>query len=209
MEAEDITHEIATNLIKKQMKNKASENDKIMLDRYNFKKDWNVKNLTGDFIDEFYGKSYIIKNLRLLTGKITKSDPILEIDDNKYVDHDISNELDKIQYIEKMITLFGFDNINDKKEIDQTQFKKSIEEIRKMFMDDNMTSTLLFGLERNRLETVTEKGYLKFINGLFKNYGFKMKSREIRTQKQVNKKRTQIRTYMYSIRFIKNINNYL
>ena len=60
------------------MDNEASKCDKLKIERYMIRKDWKINGeMTNDFLSKFYGKTFVLYNLRYLLDP-SKLNPCLE-----------------------------------------------------------------------------------------------------------------------------------
>jgi len=81
------------------------------------------------------------------------------------------NDIDKADFINQMIKILGFSNINDTKKIKNDIFTKNID---KLISNKEMANNKLNLLSKINLRTV--KSFLGSINSIFSQYGFKIKT---------------------------------
>lgn len=106
--------------------NTASHWDKIIIKRYYFKKKFKLDELTDDFICAWYNREYILDYMLYALGRKTTRD----LDDPLF-----KNMQNKVDYMEKILELFGFKDMLD--------FETKVEltnELRKKIMESEFTN---------------------------------------------------------------------
>ena len=153
LNAEDIDGQTYGLYLLNQKMNKAERYQKVAVEKYLIKKNWKVDSINEDFLKKFYGKTYILFNLRYLLGKSEISayqagDIIVE-EQNKVLNFNKTIILEQIEVVKDVVSKLGFDlkEIGDKKLISRDDFLKNIEDIQingKLYLDPNR-SKMLFG----------------------------------------------------------------
>lgn len=209
-EAKDINNEEFNKLLKKQTNINATREDKILIERYLFKKHWKVKKLTDDFINKYYGKSQALYNLRCLMNK--NNDDKLEVDNIKYDDIIIK---EKAKIINDVINKMGFNLENIDIKLSRQIFEENIIKVINesiLFKDHDKTSPL-FELNKSIISKLikkhTTKSFMGFINSLLDNYGINIKWKKTITSKIINNNKVNIIKNHYYCSYIRNINNYI
>ena len=209
-EAKDINKEEFNELLKKQANTDASRIDKIMIERYLFKKLWKIDELTEDFINKYYGKSQTLINLRYLLNKdITDK---VEVDNIKYAEIVIK---EKIKIINDVITKLGFDLEDVDKKLSRELFEGNIIKVLNeslLFKEHDKTSPM-FELNKSIISKLlkkhTNKSFMGFINSLLENYGINIKWKKTIGSKYTNGKKTNIVNNNYYCSYIKDINKFI
>jgi len=210
LNANDIDENQFDILFKKVKANEATRKDKIMIEKYLLKVDWKNNNITADFLDKFYGRTYVLYNLRWLIDE-TKVDPYLELNNEKIADFNKIEKLEQIKIIKELLNRIGFDSVLDTKNIPKKQFDENWNNLLKNYDIINNKSKFepLFGVIKNNKMSST-KAFLGFINSIFKEWGFSIKLHQNITKKRDDqKKRKSVVNNYYVLKYIDNINQYL
>lgn len=201
LECGDITSDHLDTLLIKQRNNKATKEEKIMIERYILKKDWKLvtdnengdgKILDAEFLDKYYGKTHILLNLRSLFGK--------KEDDNN-IDFDYTVKKEQVKMIKDVIFKLGFDKPNDGIKLSKDDFEKAINKVLSesiLFIDPNKSQPL-FGFDKIRISGIkTIKQFMGFINSLFAEWGItiKVKQHSIKENKKVLKSNFYLLNYL-------------
>lgn len=160
LETQDINKKEYNELIDKQVSNKATEEDKLKIKKYEFKDIWNVKKLDKEFLAKNYKKHDSLINYKMLCGEIDCND-------------DFKNK--KIKVINELINMLGFTDVEDDKKILKNDFLKNrdkVEKKSKLFTDKNVMT--LFEFNKSKITSI--KSFMGSMNSLFGDYGFKIKS---------------------------------
>lgn len=182
--------------------NKATRDEKIMVDKYIFKRDWKVTELTKDFIELFYGKTNVLYNLRWL---IDENQIGSCIDGNNVLYFNKAEKLEQIKIVKEILTKLGYENVHDKKQIDREQFDKNKNIVLKnceLFKNPTKYEHL-FRFENKKINSI--KRFLGLINTILKEFGVQIKM--IKCSKRIDGNIKKI--YKYIISFVNNINLYV
>ena len=202
--APDIDEELYNKYINMYEKDDASltETNIYSVEKYLYMKNWKVDEVDSDFLDKWYGKTYIIYNLKLLKYGETQDGLISLMDSKKR-----SNNK-KAKYIMDLIETLGFKLNNIGK--NSIQSKKVFDENREKCYKSSKIYTKekskrLFDVKISKFET--NKAFLGFTNTLLQQYGLCIKS----IKKSVRDKKTQkIKTlFLYCLDYLQGIDKYL
>lgn len=166
---------------------------KAMIQRYKFKKDWKQNELTNEFIDQYFGKTEVLLNLRYLFDK-------------DHVKGPISAALKQIaDLILKIISKLGFDLNNMKKIIDRKSFGDNLAGIinEKEFFEIKELGQKQFGIRTDWTDSI--KCFLGFINAILKNWNLNIKS----IKKSYKLKKKVKKNIFYSLRYLTDLNHYI
>ena len=172
--------------------NRATQWDKYVIKRYDFKKLFKIDTVTDDFVCCWYKKEYILYNILHLYGALAG--------DKKDI---LKNDKEKIQYFKDILNLFGFKKMTDfetkveltdelRKKIKTFYVIKSYKEYSKMM-----------GIFRKRIQKDKEDDIfdlnkaMKIFNCILSDYGIKI---------ETIKKHTRTKEYPYTYLFSLNIN---
>jgi hypothetical protein len=208
--ASDISSQQYENLLIKQASCNATREDKLCIQKYLFKKIWNVDDTSLEFIQKYYDLSGTLYNLRFLL-KQTEKDPYIRSCDGAFIiNYDRAVVLLQVSFINDILIGLGFGVLPSNVVLKKEDFDKKIKEVvmtSKVFVDTN-TSKLLFKfhkvdpLDFNACSVVT---IVHFFNKLFKPWGFYIHSK----QKSVYANSKCSKTSIYSIKYLENIDSYI
>ena len=100
IEAEDIDDNVFKKYLDKQNKNISSEAEKYAIEKYIYKKNWNIKVIDQDFMNQWFRKTHILDNIRLLKGE--QNNQILSYDKfskNNYLVYDKAKQKESLDII--------------------------------------------------------------------------------------------------------------
>ena len=190
-------------LLDKQRSNKATEDDKIHIEKYLLMYHFGIDKMDVNFINCFYRKTNVLYNL-------------INLIDTQNIEHYIQNETETIYDVQKkkercdmineMIKLLGYNNIFDDKKIIREEFNANFNKVllESKFFKDIAYSNLLFELpKKKKINSI--KSFLGFINSILIDYGLnlKMKKKKIRFENKL------INQYSYVLSFVNNINEFI
>jgi len=190
------------NKLKEESKKRRLNNDEIAeINRCELKIKWKNANIDRDFLDNFYGKDYMIDNLRYIFDD-TKID-MNEI--KKYVNDIIKNTINDL----------GF-NFNDMENIklDATTFTNKLIELRRNceLFTNSYNILPLLNIDRSNILPILEledkidiKKYMGFINSILHRAGLVIKSK----QKKFSKNRNLPSVNEYVLGYYCGINKYV
>jgi len=210
-EAEYINERTYKEYLQNQSKNIATEVQKYAIEKYLYKKQWKV-DITEEFLNQWFRKTYILDNLRgLLDESMILDKQMFTVDHNNkdsYLLYGKAKQKQRIDMIKELIKYMGF----DLQKIGEVVLNREtfVENMDKCVKDckiftDSKDCDILFGCKTKEFKSV--KAYIGYINSLLKNWGlqvdFKQKSiRDIKTKRKTN-------TYIYNLNYFQNINNYI
>ena len=180
------------------------EDDIYSMEKYLYMKNWKIDKtkIDSDFLDKWYGKTYILYNLRLLKNHEIQ-EGIISICDNKK----LSNN-EKAGYIREIIETLGFslDNVGRasalSKDVYDVNRERACKEC-KIFKDKKIGA--LFDVKSDELKT--NKAFMGFINILLQHYGLRIRSDRKSTRDK--KTKNKVDSYFYYFDYINNINDYV
>lgn len=205
--AEDITDNEFKNLLMLQNNNKATRNDKLMIEKHMYKKNWGVDKIDREFLEKYYGKTYILFNLKYLLNKI-EINPYLTIDetDDKVINFNKIKKQEQVNIIKDVIKTLGFEDFDKKKILVS---KENFETAKNKLVSGCSLFTMpevnlpLFRLDKCKISSM--KSFLGFLNSLLKNWGLNIESK----QKSIRYNNIIKNMNYYVISFIDDINKYL
>ena len=180
LEIADISEITYQELLKKQYKNNADEEDKYQIDKHHFKKVLGIEKINEEIMLKYYKKTGVINNFASL----------IDIKNMK-ISNDPSDQLriQKINIINNLLKEFGYSSIMDIDTlIEKNVLINKIEELKRTnkFFNCGEERNLLFPSIKNKLkeqidkidkdELKEESKYFKstlcYMNSIFCNYGF-------------------------------------
>lgn len=170
LDTEDITNKRYNELLEKQKKDDATEDEKYKIKKHTLKLALGV-----DKLDETIIKKFNVNSIKNYIGLI---------DENNIKDNDDNQTLelkDKSRLLNQLIKDLGFTNIFDNKKIDKNLFIKNMNKVlnsNEVFTDIKNTQ-IRFELNKSKAINSTKK-FLGFINSLLKNYHIKISRIQIR-----------------------------
>jgi len=198
-------------LFKKVCNNEATREDKIIVEKYKFKKDWKIDEVTDEFLSNFYGKTHVLYNLRfLLNNKLV--DPLMINENYTYnIVFDKATKMEEIKMISEVILGLGFEiPISNKKIIRETFLKNvsSVISTSQLFVNVNKSQPL-FEFDKMKIGLVKNvKQFMGFMNALLGEWGLRISCNQKNTRAVINKKKF-ITNYYYSLNYVDNINLYI
>lgn len=212
LNAPDIEQSEYRILFGKQCKNQATREDKIKIERYEIKQDWNVTVITDEFLTKFYGKTYVLFNLKMLLNSEVL-DPYAMIGDDKCsIIFDKAEKIEQIKMLKEVITKLGFIKPGDGIKVMKDQFEKNVKDVIKMsqlFVNTNKSQPLFEYSKGKICEVETIKQFMGFLNSLLSEWGIVIKFKNVGSSKTINGIKTNIKIGRYVLNYINNINRYV
>jgi hypothetical protein len=203
LNAIDINTTKINNILQKQNINKATHEEKILIERYMFVKIWKLENtekkVKNKMIKDYYGKTQQLLNLRQLTN-----DKV--VDDDKS-DYDKNNVIMKNKMIKEIVNKIGYIDVFDKKIIDKETFEKNMNLVLsecELFTNPSKSHPL-FGLSKKLPQIKSIRSFMGFINSIFNDYGFEIKLKQ--KSSKLNKKK--VNKNFYNLHFVKELNKFI
>jgi hypothetical protein len=190
---------------------RSSDDQKYAIEKYLYKEYWKIDELTEDFLDMWFRKTYILDNIKSLLEE-KELNNIMTIDKfnkNNYLVHEKDIHKERTDIIKELIETIGFDleDIGNNLILDRETFVENMEKSVKncKIFKDVIDCEFLFGVKSKQVKTV--KAFIGFVNSIFKNWGLninfiKTAMRDTQTKKFMN-------IYTYSLSYYQNINDYL
>jgi hypothetical protein len=219
LDAKDITVDKLQKLLKKQANNKATHEDKIMIERYMAIKklkldefelsdiddysDSEERNIRNNALKKYYCNISKVENLRLLNDKPDNNEEV----NKPYNDYDTNANNKKLVIINNIINILGYENVSDKKLIERADFETNMNKVIKeseLFTNAHLINPL-FGLNKKINKVDSIKGFLGFVNSLFIEYGFNIKL----NKKSIWKEKKKENKYYYYIKFVNDANKFV
>ena len=172
LETPDISENIYQNLLKKQHKNNADEDEKYQIDKHHFKKVLGIEKLNEEIMLSYYRKTGVVNNFASL----------IDIKNMK-LSNDPSDffKIRKIDIIKNLLKEFGYSSVMDtSKLIEKDVLVQKINNLIETnnFFDYGKDRDFLFPSIKKKLNENTDKDKFKiilcFMNSIFHNYGFKL-----------------------------------
>jgi len=207
LEAELVNDEVFSNLMTLQKMNETSHEQKIQIEKYMYSLNWKTNKLDNDFFTKFYGKTYILFNLRYYLDE-TKINPYLTLEkenDSKVVDFDKIAILERIRMLKQIMLTLGFKKVDPKIKIKRVDFETRMKLVvtKCDLFTNKLKSQPLFELPKKKIHSI--KSFLGFINTILSDWGLVIKTKQIlKTVKNVS-----IANHFYCLNYLNNIDTYL
>lgn len=215
---------LANDIHCKIVNNHATQYEKYCYEKYSYSLHWYKAVLNDDFFDKWYGKTYILYNLRKLLGnnELPVHDDIINPENSIINFCDIESNL-KVDKIKSLIIGFGFDLSKIKTTIQDTCMKINIANLIKNNDIFDIKNALLFSDDKHSIANMLEdyntnhkdSTFIRYINAnLLCHYGliinYKSKTIRIKTNSNnSNKDCTYSQKKFYFLTFINKINIYV
>jgi hypothetical protein len=162
--------------------NNATEEMKFAIEKYLYKKIWNVTSIDITFLTINYKKVEIITNLRYLLGKkdLKPFEFINYTREPELLDFNKTTKKEQIDVVKDLIKHMGFDlnNIGDGLMLDKETFKKKLNicsNKSKIFVNKNRYKLLFKKLvKHNIFEFETIKQFMGFVNCILTEFGLRI-----------------------------------
>jgi hypothetical protein len=192
LKALDIDKSTYKEYMKNQERNSATSDQKYAIEKYMYKQNWKIDTVDRKFIDKWFRKTYVLRNLKCLIGE--ELDNFISVDEynkNKYLEYDKLKQKQRIGIVKQLVEMMGYglDNIGDvnklSREVFESNMKKCLDEC-KIFTDRKMIEPL-FGFKVKDVSSV--RGFMGFVNSLLKNWGLCVVSKQKTVRDKILKKR--------------------
>ena len=213
LDAPDIDEEKYNAIKIKQINNKATKEDKILAERFLFKKDWKVEEITNDFLDKYYGKTEALYNLRFLFDNKLVHPYNDKENGDLGIDFDEVEKNEKIQMIDELIKKLGYIKANiGKEKLDKATFEANIKKVTsesQLFCNPNKSQPL-FGYDKKKICKIqTIKQFMGFANTLLADWGLVLLLKRKITSKLIKKKKITVSQNYYLLNYLEQINDYI
>jgi len=187
-----LTKEEADKLESKKCRNQLTRNDKMALRKYWIIKKFKIdpEELNMEFLLNWYGKEYILDNVMYAMGKkkIKKNDPYL------------NTMKQKIEYVKKILTVYGFDNLFDFETVAEKdgEMEQRMKDSKLLDWDTYTKMMNCFGkrMYRNKEKnTFSVSSFVILSNSIFYEFGVGI----ISTKKRIRKNGTLAYKFLYSL----------
>jgi hypothetical protein len=173
-EAEDIDEKIYKEYLQNQSKNTASEAQKYAIEKYLYKKQWKV-DITEEFLNLWFRKTYVLDNLRgLLDESMISDKQMFTVDHNNkdnYLLYGKAKQKQRIDMVKELIRCMGFDlqKIGELV-INRETFVENMNKcVKGCKIFTNAKDCDLFGCKVKELKSL--KAFIGYVNSLLKNWG--------------------------------------
>ena len=177
--ANDININTYHDILKKQQKRQATQDEKIELKKYLYKICLGV-----DIIDEPILKQYYDKN-----DNIKKYTYLIDIKNINIDMNNFKDEYKKVLLLTSCINELGYDNIFNNLEIHQDTFNENIKNVLEnssLFNNSNEIKQP-FSMSKNKTDLLSTKAILGYLNSLLSNYLIKISTiQKTENNKKVN-----------------------
>jgi len=209
IDAKDINDRTFQDLLKKERQSCTTREEKAQIEKHVYKKLWNVADIDKEFLDNFYNKNNVLRNLKQLIK--TTSNSFGHVFNDIVIDNGKALRTLKIVFIKDLISLLGFklDTNIDPIGLDKETFMANITTVasKSLLYKKIGYSSRLFEIGKTKFSLKGIKQYMGFFNSLLHNYGLCIKSTNISKKVSETKKVAHIMTY--SMTYWKDINKYL
>jgi len=212
--AEDISKTEYAKLFGKKIKNEATHEDKIKLERYDYIEYWKLDTLDALFLERWYGKNHVLHNIRTLLG-ITDLHPIVTLE--KKGEHVINHEDVKTQELNRMIKqvlkTLGYtthlkDCLTNGTEISRDTFDENYKKVLTscdLFLNQNRSNPLLETKKSRNICSI--KSFMGYMNTILDDYGMVIKC--INKIVRIKGQQKRINQYTYKLLYVNEINKYI
>jgi len=206
MKIENINKKTYGELCDKKKRNECTKEDKQKIDKYKYKLEWKLDEITKEHLDKFYGKTEVLRNLKMIKGESN-----YKIEENYY--KEIKN-IEKVNVVKNVICDLGYDISNINLMLKREDFEKNTKNIIKknrLFIDENVCK--LFDFHKTEIKGINtkmeknNKSFMGFINKLLKSYGIKIKSKN--KKKRIKGEKDPITEYYYKLQYNDGIDKYI
>lgn len=215
VDAEDINCNTYKEYMRCQSLNMATEKQKYAIEKYLYRKYWNVDTVDESFMERWFRKTYILDNLKYLLNvqPIDSMESMTTVDqynNDNYLIYGKAKQKQRIEMVRELIDNMGFnlENIGNQNMLSREVFTENIKrciEKCKIFTDPT-NSEILFGIKLKEIESV--KAFMGFVNSsLLKKWGLFMGSNK-KTVRDKNTKKV-ISYHVYNLNYLQEIDIYL
>jgi hypothetical protein len=167
------------NLLKAQKKNQCSTEDKLKIEKYMYKVNWELDEISNDVMKSIYRKTHILNNQKAIYNEDSR--PYTTIDD-EYVEIDKKIRKKRLEIINQFLKTMKLKNSSNEfinGHIEGEEWDKLVEKSKtKCDIFTDKTISALF--EKNKKDVLptltTNKKFIGHINTILKNYGIKIQS---------------------------------
>lgn len=191
----NITKDEYVKLLALQKQNKASKSDKLKIERYMYKINWDLTELDDYTMEQIYRKTHIYFNNKAINNLPSKPFDVetlkvlgedgkveyLSIDDG-YIQLPMKIKQQKLKIINEVLQLLTFKNSKNEftnKVIEKEDWEKLVLKVKQkstIFNDNSFCA--LFNIEKIATQKIaTNKAFLGFLNTLLANYGVNIKTK--------------------------------
>lgn len=215
IKSEDIDADTFNYFLKLQRNNNATKEIKLAIERYIFKKEWNVKELTEEFINRYYGKTHILHNLRCLYGGTQIEHYIVSDKLDNILEFDKISKIEQVNMIKEVIKILGYIKPGEKLSKDVFEANKNKVVSESKFFVNSIKSQMLFGYDKLTVSKIKSKSnqtirqFMGFINSVLCEWGLVIKTNKKSSSTKINDKKITINTVTYELSYIDNIDNYM
>jgi len=225
LNAENIDRSTFNRYIKCLTEDEATSDMKYAIEKYTYKTMWNIDGVDEEFLDKWYRKTYVLKNLRAITnGDNVDVNDLIDVDihdemneivtidkhtDKRYLDYDKLKNRQRLNLIEDLIDKMGFDtgNIGRDNMLSREVFeanKLDCVENCALFTDED-TLERLFSVKVRNVKSI--RAFMGFVNSLLKHYGLCVIAKINSIWDKKHKKK--VNEYQYYIDYDDNIYRYI
>lgn len=166
-------------LLKKQQKNEATEEEKYMIERHTYEVVFGIEKIDEEFMKKYYKKLDIIKKHKGLLKDEEIEEYYFKNDDN----YDVNKTILKIEKVRQIIKAIGYKDCYDKKEIKRAEFEKNIKEAMRIVKDYHKINNKQIEIRD------TNKGMIGAVNTILHEYGVEIvfNGKPVKINKQLKK----------------------
>jgi hypothetical protein len=198
LNTEDIKQTEYEELLQKQQKDNATQEEKERISRFFYKKQLGIDILENNEDSKKFCQNFNVNSINNFISLIN-ADNIKESEDNQTKEFK-----NKAELLNKLIVDMGFENIFDNKQILKNDFVPKMENILKTnpLFTNQLNTQIRFNLNKTKkIESV--KGFLGYVNSLFDSYNIKLSYDRIRVKGEEKKKAC------YNLKILNDINELL
>ncbi len=198
LNTEDIKQTEYEELLQKQQKDNATQEEKERISRFFYKKQLGIDILENNEDSKKFCQNFNVNSINNFISLIN-ADNIKESEDNQTKEFK-----NKAELLNKLIVDMGFENIFDNKQILKDDFVPKMENILKnnALFTNQLNTQIRFNLNKtNKIESV--KGFLGFVNSLLDSYNIKLSYDRKRVKGEKEKKAC------YNLEILNDINELL
>jgi hypothetical protein len=209
--AKNITNEEFDKLMKT---DKLSHEESYQIEKYMYKLNWGITNVTDDFLNKYFGKTKILFNLKyFLNGEIKPYKTIM-LDDKPIKKFNVDIKKEQIKLIKDVLDELDFAEHGNL--LNRDVFIKKIKIINEkceLFLNFKKNLKILNTFENNNkksnVNTNTTKGFIGFMNSILRGWGMKIKVKNNLKRKKIDKKWTTVNNINYSLIYIEKLLDFI
>jgi hypothetical protein len=166
LNVDDVDNITFQELLKKQVSNKTTEKEKLMIEKQMYKLKLGVDELNEDVMKCYYRKTNVIENYIYL------------LDDDKLFEGNtqhVDEQNTRLTIVRKLINLLGWKHINDDTVYNNDDFQENmINTLMKSQAFTDQKTKIMFNMHKSKVDLKKDFNTIRYINDLIKTFGIKI-----------------------------------